>query len=87
MVNRSRKFEHAQKSARYAFKTALKRAIKKTAGAAGDLIGNKIADRNAKVSKNSQQNNSETVTIEYNIKKYLNKDIYLQEKGKKLLII
>ena len=87
MVNISRIFEHAQKCARYAFKTALKRAIKKTAGAAGDLIGNKIADRIAKNSKNSQQNNSETVTIEYNIKKYLNKDIYLQKKGKKLLII
>ena len=29
-----------------------------------NLVGNEIADRIAKVSKNLQQNNSETVTIE-----------------------
>ena len=33
--------------------------------ATGDLIGNKIADRIMKVSKTSQQNNSETVTNEH----------------------
>ena len=37
-----------------------------------------------KVSKNSQQNNSEKVK---KIRKYLRKDIYLQKKDKKLLII
>ena len=42
-----------------------KRVIRKTADAAGDLIGNKIADRNTKVSKILQQNNSESVTNEH----------------------
>ena len=35
----------------------------KTAKATGDLIGNKIADRITKVSKNSQQNYSENKTL------------------------
>ena len=39
-----------------------------------------------KVSKNSQQNNSETVKNEHN-KKYLKKNMYLQKKHKKLLMI
>ena len=34
----------------------------KTAEATGDLNGNKSASKITKVSKNSQQNNSETVT-------------------------
>ena len=61
--------------------------------ATGDLIGNKIADRIMKVSKTSQQNNSETVTNEhYNeIPKvgyiYIYIYIYIQKKDKKLLII
>ena len=37
----------------------------KTAEATGGLIGNKIANRITKVSKNSQQNISETVTNEH----------------------
>ena len=39
-----------------------KRVIQKTAEATGDLISNKIANTITKVSKDSQQNNSETVT-------------------------
>ena len=39
--------------------------IQKTAEAAGDLISNKIANKITKVSKISQQNNSETVTNEH----------------------
>ena len=35
-----------------AIKIASKRAIQKTAGATGDLIGNKIADKTTSVSKN-----------------------------------
>ena len=61
-----------------------KGAIQKTAEATGDFIGNKIANKIAKVSKNSQQNNSETVTNEHDI--YLKKDIYFQKKSKKLLM-
>ena len=43
----------------------LMRISKKTAKATGDLIGNKIAGRITKISKKSQQNNSETVTNNY----------------------
>ena len=39
---------------RDAFKTASKWALQKAAEATGDLIGNKIADKTTKVSKNSQ---------------------------------
>ena len=45
-------------------KTASKRAIQKTAGATGDLIGNKIADKITKVSRTAPQNGSETVGSE-----------------------
>ena len=40
-----------QKSTPDAIKTASKRAIQKTAEAAGDLIGNKIADETTSVSR------------------------------------
>ena len=69
--------DHAKQSAADSFKITSKRVIQKTTEAIGNLIGNKIADRIQRVSKNSQQNNSETVT----------KDIYLHKKDKKLLII
>ena len=54
-----------KKYARDARKTSSKRAIHQTAEATGDLISNKIADRITKVSKNSEQNNSEAVTNEH----------------------
>ena len=41
----------AKKSATYAFKIASKRAVQKTAEAAGDLIGNKIVDKITSYSK------------------------------------
>ena len=53
------------------------------------MIGNEIAYKNTGVSKNSQQNNSETVTNEHD--KEISKEryiyIYLQQKDKKLLMI
>ena len=58
-------FDQAKKSATDALKTSSKRAIQKTAEATGDLIGNKIANKITKVSKHSQQHNSETVTNEH----------------------
>ena len=73
------RLHHAEQSATDAFKTASKRTIQKMAEAAGDFIGKKIADRITKVSKNSQKNNSETVTNEHD-KKNLKKDIYLQKR-------
>ena len=54
--------DHAEKSATDALKTSSKRVIQKTAEATGDLISNKTANKITKLSKNSQQNNSETVT-------------------------
>ena len=45
--------DHAKTSATDALKTSSKSVIQKTAEATGDFIGNKIADRIKKVSKNS----------------------------------
>ena len=45
--------DSAKKSTTNAIKTASKKAIQKTAGATGDLIGNKIADKITSVSKKS----------------------------------
>ena len=62
----SKKFlDHAKQSATHAFKTTSERAIQKTAEQTGDLIGNKISNKISEVSKNLQQNNSETVINEY----------------------
>ena len=58
----------------------------KAAEATGDLIGSTIANKITGVSKNSQQNNSKTVTNEHD-KEIPKKDIYLQEKEKNILII
>ena len=55
-----------------------KRAIQKTAEATSDLIGNEIANKVSKVSKNSQQNNSETVTDEHD--KEIPKERYISPK-------
>ena len=61
-----------------------KKEIQKTAEATGYLIANKIADKIANVSKTSPQSNSKTVTNE---DETLEKDIYLQKKCSKLLMI
>ena len=45
----------AKKSATDAIKTSSKRAIRKTAEATGDLVGNKIADKITSVSKKSSK--------------------------------
>ena len=54
--------DHAKQSATDTLKTTSERVTQKTVEATGNKIGNKIADKIIKVSKNSQQNNSETVT-------------------------
>ena len=59
--------------------------MQKTAEATDDLIGNKITNKIVKLSKNSQQNNLETVRNE-NDKKIAKKDMYLQKKDKQFLI-
>ena len=94
--------DHAQQSATDAFKTASKRAIQKTAETTDDLIGNKLADavhlktlttrakscngKITKFSKNLQQIIQTQLQMRM-IKKYLKRDIYLQEKEKFFLII
>ena len=55
---------------------------KKTVEATDDLIGNKIANRITKVSRNSQQNNSETVTDEHDKEIPKERYISLEEKQK-----
>ena len=64
-----------------AFKTDQNERLKKTAEATCDLFGNKVANTITKVSKIQKQLKMSM------IKKYLKKDIYLQKKDKKLLIV
>ena len=86
--------ESAERSTVDVIKTASKRAIQKTAEAAGDLIGNKIADRITSVSKSTQQSCSQKMMMLVVKQKYhkkikvpkKKKDIYLQKKDNKLLI-
>ena len=86
--NSQKPLDHAKQSATDEFKTASKRAIKKTAEATDILIGNKITDavpksydgRLTKLSKNSQQNNSEIVTNEND--KEIPKERYISPKKK-----
>ena len=84
--NSQKLLDHAKQSAPDVLKTTSKRAIQKTVNKADDLIGNKIADRITKVSKTSQQNNSETVTND-NDKEIPKERIYLQKKDRKPIMI
>ena len=68
LAMRQKLLDHAKKSAADALKTSSKIVAQKTAEKTGDLIGNKIADNITRVSKNQQQNNSETVTNEHDKK-------------------
>ena len=54
-------FDYAKQSATDALKTNSKRVIKITEEEAGDLTGNKIANKVMRVSNNSQQNHSDAV--------------------------
>ena len=60
---RQKRLDCTKKSATDALKTSSERVIQKTAEAIGDLIYNKIANKITRVSKASQQNISETVTM------------------------
>ena len=61
----SQKFpDHAKQSATGALKTTSTKVIQKPAEVTGDLIGNKIDNGITKVSQNSRQNNSESLTNE-----------------------
>ena len=73
--------DRAKKSTTDVIRTDSKRAIQKTAEATGDLIGSKIADKIASVSKKSPK---ELQNDEIEAPK--KKDTYLQKKGNKLLM-
>ena len=60
---------------------------KKTIGATGYLIGNKIVDKITKISRTLPQNNSETITNEHDQEIPKERYIYLRKKDKKLLMI
>ena len=77
---------NAKQSATGALKTTSKRVIQNTVEAISDLIGNKIANGITKVSRSLPQNNSETISNKHD-KEILKKDIYLQKKDRKLLMI
>ena len=75
-----------------ALKTASKKVIQKTAEAIADLIGSKIADKIAKVSRISPKNSLETVTNkteDISLDRDIPKNIYKspEKKYSKLLII
>ena len=58
-------FDNAKQSAKDVLKTFSKRLIQKTVEATGDLSGSKIANKITRITKNSKQKNSETVTNEH----------------------
>ena len=76
--------DHAKQSATNVLKTSSRRVIHTTAEATGDLIGNKIVDRITKVSKNSQQNNSDKVTNEHG--KEIPKERYISPEERQKII-
>ena len=78
--------DHANQSATDALKNTSKRVTQKTAEANGALIDNNTAKRITKVSQNSQQNNSETITNEHD-KRNTQRKIYLLKKDRKSMII
>ena len=85
LAMRQKLLDNAERSATNAFRTSSKRVIQKTAEASGGLIGNKIANRITKVSKNSQQNNLKTIKKQQE-KEILKKDTNLQKRDKKVLM-
>ena len=74
-----------KKSATDAIKIASKRAIQKTAEATGDLVGNKIADKETSVSKKSTKK-LPTIDEDVELTTHKKRYIYHQKKDKKLLM-
>ena len=72
----------AKKSAADAIKTASKIAIQKTAEAAGDFVGNKIADKNTSASEKSH--NEEIQSNEVNNE--IPKERYISPKERQQII-
>ena len=76
--------DHA-KNLQDVLKTFSKRVIQKTIEATGDSIGNKTANKVTRVSKNSQQNNSEIVTNKHD--KGIPKERYVSPEERQEIIL
>ena len=74
--------DHVKQSATDVLKTTSKRIIQKTAEPTGDLIDIETANKIAKVSKTSKQNNSDTVTYEYDKEIHKETNVSLEERLK-----
>ena len=81
LATREKLLHHAKQSATDAFKTDSKKSVQEKAEATGGLTGNTIASKITKVSKNSQQNNPETVTNKND--KRMHKEIYISPEKRK----
>ena len=86
--NSQKRLDRAKKATTDAIKTASKKEIQKTAEAAGDLTGNKIADKitsisNKKPTKELRNNDKTEEDVEITTQK---KDTCLQKKDNKLLM-
>ena len=80
LAMRQKLLHHVKQSATDVLETSSKRVIQKTAETTGDLIANNIK----KFPKNSQQNNSDTVTNENN--KEIPKERYLSPEERHKII-
>ena len=78
--------DRAKQSAADALKTTSNRVIQKIPEATGDLIGSKTADKITWGSKINNKIIRKQLQMSM-IKKYLKKDIYLQKKDTKVLMI
>ena len=70
-----KRLHHTNQSTTDAIKTVSKRAIQKTAKTTVDLIGNKIAAKIIRVSKNPPQNDSETNEGEILRKRFISPEL------------
>ena len=81
-----KRIDHAKHFTINAVKATSKRAIQKTAVATGDLIGNKTADKITQQFCESQKLHKRIIQKQMK-KKFSEKDINLQNKDRKLLMI
>ena len=79
--------DHAKKSTTDVLLTTSKIVIQKTAEEPRDLIDNKIGDKITKVAKLCNRIIQEQLQVNLMIKKHIKKDLYLQKKDTKLMMI
>ena len=78
--------DSAKKSTTYAIKSASKRVIQKTAEATGDLIGNKIADKKASISKFPEELHSNELHLTNNNETDIPKERYISPEKRQQII-